>query len=124
MAGQGISLISEDERYVYAPVDGVKITYRRAGDREIAQWTEKYTDDRDKKLDVEAYGRAVIKFGILSWEGVFDPDEQGKLAEITPDNYARLPRWMRTDLSDLIASNRRGYTDVPLAVSPTGSTSS
>lgn len=125
MAGQGINLISESERFAYEPVAGVKIIYRRAPDRLKAQWIERYKKSDVTGLpDFDAIGRAAIEYGVISWDGVTDPETGECPAKVTPENVLRLPKWVVDELSERINSIRRGLSESPLAVSQVGSTSS
>lgn len=121
MAENKVTLISKDEKLVYSPLPGVKIVYRRAPDKLRAQWQEKFIkDERTRKVDDEACLRELIKYSLLSWEGVTDPDNDGKPAEANFENYERLDSWIQSDLALLMSNQLRGHVEVPLAVSPTG----
>ena len=114
----GITLISQEEKLCYQPfpvqLPQVKIYYRRADDNLRLRLNREHTlDDRTGKLDENKIGEDIIKYGLISWEGVYDSSKQ--IAPICIDSFKALDKWIQDELIVRITSTKRGLIESPLA---------
>lgn len=114
----GITLISQEEKLCYQPfpvqLPQVKIFYRRADDNLRLKLNREYTlDDRTGKLDENKIGEELIKYGLLSWEGVYDSSKQA--APVSIETFKALDKWIQDELVVRITSTKRGLIESPLA---------
>ena len=117
MAGGGLKLVQEEERFVYKG-DGYEIFYRRVPSTIRDSYIKKHTPRRGGDPDWTIIGKLMLEYALVDWSGIFE-ETDGQRTDIPFDRekVRFIPEDVRTDIIEKLgadaASLERAVKNLP-----------